>query len=202
MTTTEPKPSGLDLQWVDPAPAPRTTCSRTSTAGGCARTRSPTTGPRTARSACCATAPRSDVRAIVEECAAGERRPAPTRSRSPTCTRRSWTPSAIEAPGTAPLRPLLDEVDAAADRAALAAVLGRRQREGRAVAVRRRSSRTDAKDSTRYLVHLDQSGLGLPDESYYREDAYAEIRTAYVAHLERLAELVGLADPARARRAR
>ena len=54
---------------------------------------------------------------------------------------------------------------------------------------------TDAKDSSRYLVHLSQSGLGLPDESYYRDDAYAEIRTAYVAHLARLAELVGLADP-------
>ena len=29
---------------------------------------------------------------------------------------------------------------------------------------------TDAKDSSRYLVHLSQSGLGLPDESYYREE--------------------------------
>ena len=45
-------------------------------------------------------------------------------------------------------------------------------------------------------MHLSQSGLGLPDEAYYREDAYAEIRTAYVEHLARLAELVGLPDPA------
>ena len=51
-------------------------------------------------------------------------------------------------------------------------------------------------------MHLIQSGLGLPDESYYREDSYAEIRTAYVAHLARLAELVGLPEPAAARRAR
>ena len=43
----------------------------------------------------------------------------------------------------------------------------------------------------------NQSGLGLPDESYYREESYAEIRTSYIAHLERLAELVGLPDPAR-----
>ena len=54
---------------------------------------------------------------------------------------------------------------------------------------------TDAKNSSRYLVHLNQSGLGLPDESYYRDDAYAEIRTAYVAHLARLAALVGLPAP-------
>jgi putative endopeptidase len=37
----------------------------------------------------------------------------------------------VEALGVAPLQPLLDEVAAAADRAALAAVLGRRQRQGR-----------------------------------------------------------------------
>jgi hypothetical protein len=43
-------------------------------------------------------------------------------------------------------------------------------------------------------VHLNQSGLGLPDESYYREDAYAEIRTEYLAHLRRLAALVGLPE--------
>ena len=30
---------------------------------------------------------------------------------------------------------------------------------------------TDAKNSSRYLVHLSQSGLGLPDESYYRDDS-------------------------------
>ena len=54
---------------------------------------------------------------------------------------------------------------------------------------------TDAKNSDRYLVHLSQGGLGLPDESYYREDKFAEIRAAYVAHLARLLELVGLDDP-------
>ncbi len=100
----------------------------------------------------------------------------------------------VEALGVAPLQPLLDEVAAAADRAALAAVLGRRQRQGR-VSLFGTYVSTDAKNSSRYLVHLSQSGLGLPDESYYRDDAYAEIRTAYVAHLARLAELVGLADP-------
>ena len=100
----------------------------------------------------------------------------------------------VEALGTAPLQPLLDEVAAATDRAALAAVLGRRQRQGR-VSLFGTYVSTDAKDSSRYLVHLSQSGLGLPDESYYRDDAYAEIRTAYVAHLARLAELVGLDDP-------
>jgi putative endopeptidase len=101
----------------------------------------------------------------------------------------------VEQLGVEPLRPLLDEIAAAPDHTALAAVLGRRQREGRASLVGSFVS-TDAKDPSRYLVHLSQSGLGLPDESYYREESYAEIRAAYVAHLERLAELVGLPEPA------
>jgi putative endopeptidase len=73
-------------------------------------------------------------------------------------------------------------------------VLGRRQRQGRAALFGTHVS-PDAKDSSRYLVHLSQAGLGLPDESYYRDDAHAAIRTAYVAHLARLAELVGLPEP-------
>lgn len=101
----------------------------------------------------------------------------------------------IEARGFEPLRPLLAEIVQAADKAELAAVLGRRQRHGRASLFGVYVA-TDAKDSDRYLVHLSQSGLGLPDESYYREDAYAEIRAKYVTHLERLAGLVGLEDPA------
>ncbi|MEU7814877.1 M13-type metalloendopeptidase [Pseudonocardia sp. NPDC049154] len=101
----------------------------------------------------------------------------------------------IEARGVEPLRPLLAEIVQAADKAELAAVLGRRQRHGRASLFGVYVA-TDAKDSDRYLVHLSQSGLGLPDESYYREDAYAEIRAKYVTHLERLAGLVGLEDPA------
>ena len=101
----------------------------------------------------------------------------------------------VEALGVEPLRPLLDEIAAAPDHTALARVLGRRQREGRASLIGSFVS-TDAKDPSRYLVHLNQSGLGLPDESYYRDESYAEIRTAYLAHLERMAELVGLPEPA------
>ena len=47
-----------------------------------------------------------------------------------------------------------------------------------------------------YVVYLEQGGLGLPDESYYREDSYAEIRTAYVAHIARMLGLAGIPDAA------
>ena len=35
---------------------------------------------------------------------------------------------------------------------------------------------TDDRDADRYLVNIVQGGIGLPDESYYREDKFADIR--------------------------
>ena len=49
---------------------------------------------------------------------------------------------------------------------------------------------TDSKNSTRYLLHLNQSGLGLPDESYYRDPQHAAILTEYPKHIARMFTLV------------
>ncbi|UNB52328.1 M13 family metallopeptidase [Mycolicibacterium sp. YH-1] len=95
------------------------------------------------------------------------------------------------------VRPLLDElaaVDSAADLVSLAAVMGALQRGGigggAGVYVD-----TDSKDSTRYLLHLSQSGLGLPDESYYRDPSHAEILAAYPGHIARMLGLVFGQEP-------
>jgi putative endopeptidase len=50
----------------------------------------------------------------------------------------------------------------------------------------------DPGDPERYLVFLEQAGLGLPDESYYREDTFAEIREKYVVFLGRMFALAGI----------
>lgn len=90
------------------------------------------------------------------------------------------------------VQPLLDElaaIDAADSPDALAKVLGALQRTGvgggTGVYVD-----TDSKDSTRYLLHMSQSGLGLPDESYYRDEQHAEILAAYPQHIAAMFELV------------
>ena len=51
----------------------------------------------------------------------------------------------------------------------------------------------DAKNSTRYLGNLGQSGLGLPDRDYYlaKDARSAEIRAKYLAHVGRMFELAG-----------
>ena len=96
---------------------------------------------------------------------------------------------AVERRGLAPLLEELAVIDAAADPAALAAVLGRLQRTGVGGGVGLYVD-TDSKDSTRYLVHLTQSGLGLPDESYYRDEQHAAILGAYPAHIAAMFALV------------
>lgn len=54
----------------------------------------------------------------------------------------------------------------------------------------------DNMDSTRYLLDVRQSGLGLPDRDYYFEERYAEVLSSYRAHVERMWQLAGWADPA------
>ncbi|AAT88186.1 peptidase M13 [Leifsonia xyli subsp. xyli] len=59
----------------------------------------------------------------------------------------------------------------------------------------------DPGDPERYLVFAEQAGISLPDESYFREERFAPIREAFVAHLQRMFELAGLSDaPERAQR--
>src|SRR5699024_12314087 len=50
----------------------------------------------------------------------------------------------------------------------------------------RRSSDLDAGNPDRVLLHMIQSGLGLPDESYYREEKFADIVEAYRTYIETL----------------
>ena len=52
----------------------------------------------------------------------------------------------------------------------------------------------DPKDPKNYTFFLYQSGLGLPDESYYREEKHEQACAAYVEHIARMFELTGLAE--------
>ena len=87
---------------------------------------------------------------------------------------------AIEAAGLDPIRDELDLIDSAIDKAALTRVLGTINPAGGpdlfGLAVY-----GDPGDPDRNIAHLEQAGLCLPDEAYYREDHYAPVREAYVA---------------------
>ncbi|MBS9375219.1 M13 family metallopeptidase [Rhodococcus sp. B50] len=132
-----------------------------------------------------------DVRTIIEEAAASGAEPGTDAQKIGDLYTSFMDTAAIEAAGLDPIRAELRAVSDAADRAAFAAVLGRLQRAGVTGALAHYVD-TDSKNSERYLVHVSQGGLGLPDESYYREDRYAEIREQYTAHIGRMFALADL----------
>jgi putative endopeptidase len=58
------------------------------------------------------------------------------------------------------------------------------------------SVRQDQKNSSRYIVQLFQGGLGLPEREYYfsKDERSAKQREAYVAHIEKMLSLSGMAN--------
>ncbi|CAN2234191.1 M13 family metallopeptidase [Candidatus Planktophila dulcis] len=54
----------------------------------------------------------------------------------------------------------------------------------------------DAMDSNTNILYIGQGGLSLPDESYYREEQFASIRTAFLDHVAKMCALVGIANGA------
>lgn len=96
----------------------------------------------------------------------------------------------VEALGHAPLTADLAAIDGLQDTKGLAALLGRFQREhfGSLVDC---YVKTDDRHSDQYIVNIRQGGLGLPDESYYREESFAEQRAKYLAHIAAMLRLLG-----------
>jgi putative endopeptidase len=90
--------------------------------------------------------------------------------------------------GAKPIAEELAAIRAVADLDSLTELLGKLQRAGTSGLFGSYVD-NDPGDPSRYLVHLYQGGLGLPDEAYYRDAKYEEIRGQYVAHIARMFEL-------------
>jgi putative endopeptidase len=130
-----------------------------------------------------------DVRAIAEESAAGDA-PAGSPERKVGDLWAAFMDEAqVERRDAEPLAADLAEIRSVTTTAELAGLAGRLERHGTPAFVRWYVD-NDGDDPDRYIVNIVQGGIGLPDEAYYREDSYAELRQAYVAHIARLLELV------------
>lgn len=101
---------------------------------------------------------------------------------------------AIKAAGATPIRPALDAIDHAADKAALTRTIGALKPIDMGPDVFDIAVFGDPKNPDTNVVHLEQSGIGLPDEAYYREDHYAPIREAYVDMVAKQLRLAGYGD--------
>ena len=97
--------------------------------------------------------------------------------------------------GAAPIAELLAEAASVTSIDSLLSTLGKLERGGSTGFVQVFVD-NDPGQPDRYLVFIEQGGLGLPDESYYREEKSAAIRASYVEYLERMLTLAGLDDAA------
>ncbi len=57
---------------------------------------------------------------------------------------------------------------------------------------------TDAKKSDQYIAYINQGGLGLPNESYYRDPKYDSLRTSYVNHIGKMLALAKIPNSEKA----
>ena len=101
----------------------------------------------------------------------------------------------VNALGASPLKPLLHRIDRVGSLAEFMSALGEFERDGIGSFVSMWVD-NDPGDPERYLAFVEQSGIGLPDESYFRDETFASIREAYRGHLERMFVIAGFSDAA------
>ena len=99
----------------------------------------------------------------------------------------------VEKLGATPLQADLATVDAVTSIPILLGTLGRLERKGVAGAFHLYVD-NDPGNPERYLVFVEQGGIGLPDESYDREEKFASVRDAYLAFQARMFGLAGISD--------
>ena len=183
-----------------PTSGPRTTSSATSTDGGSTRRTSPPTARAGGRSCSWPTRPSST-------CTRSSRSSRPRVGTTPDSTKIAdlyhsfMDEESVEAKGSKPIRPVLEAAADLRDVRDLAAFLGDFEKNGGGGLFASYVDNDD-RDAERNIVYVRQGGLGLPDETYYRDDKFAEKREKYVEHLERMFGLVGHEDAGRRRRDR
>jgi putative endopeptidase len=104
----------------------------------------------------------------------------------------------IEQAGLAPLQADLEPLRAASDFTEFVTVLAQLDRHGVGGVIgfwteKDAGGGTDADDTDAAgveVAYLTQTGLGLPDEAYYREDQHAEVRQAYLEFATSFLQLV------------
>ena len=139
------------------------------------------------------------VRAIVDELAATAPAPASLEGQVGAYYAAWLDTEAIDRAGLAPLQAELDALAALRTPRELAQWLGRMQ--GGLNTPVRLSVAPDFEQPGIHRAFTWQGGLGLPDRDYYRDTTDARMASAlaaYATYLERLATLIGEADPAAA----
>ncbi|HMJ93506.1 MAG TPA: M13-type metalloendopeptidase [Allosphingosinicella sp.] len=143
------------------------------------------------------------TKAIIEEAARSNGAPGSNARKVGDFYASFMDQAAIEAKGTAPLKPFMDKIAAIRTTTDLARAFGEFGQYGVGAPIGGQVEQ-DLKDNSRYTVYVGQGGLGLPDRDYYLDDSnpkFVEARAKYKAHIATMLRLAGIADAdARAQR--
>jgi endothelin-converting enzyme/putative endopeptidase len=137
-----------------------------------------------------AEAAEQDVHAIIEELAAGSPAPGSVEQKVADFYKSWMDAEQIASLGTEPLQAPLAEIDAVASHDDLMKQFGASNR----AAPLGLSMEADPADTTRYIMFVGQSGLGLPNRDYYLRDdeRFVGYRKAYREYIAKLFELAGI----------
>jgi predicted metalloendopeptidase len=139
----------------------------------------------------------NDLREIVENCAAAKDNDAGSERRKVGDLYSCFMDDArIERLGTDPIAPQLAMIDAIRNKAELISMMARFSTLG-VPAPLGCSVSLDAKKSDQYILHLYQSGLGLPDRDYYFDDKFKVTLAAYQAYIQQMLALAKIAGAER-----
>jgi putative endopeptidase len=140
----------------------------------------------------------TDVRAIVDE-VAGDAADSEAAAKIGNYYNAYLDEERVEELGMSPLEGMFADIEAIEDHAAMSRWFG----DVNDISIDGPFNlfvNQDDKDSTKYVMFLVQSGLGLPDKEYYFDDSERglQLRDAYVAYSEKLLAASGYEDSAEA----
>ncbi|WAH97020.1 M13 family metallopeptidase [Arthrobacter sp. MMS18-M83] len=133
------------------------------------------------------------VKAIIEEAAAKGEEASGIERKVGELYNSFMDEDAAEAKGMEPIRARIDEVFATASPAEVVALSGRLFRSD-VSGLFSIYPAPDAGNPDRVLLYIGQGGLGLPDESYYRDEKFEPIVSAYGKYVAKLFGLAGIPD--------
>jgi putative endopeptidase len=133
---------------------------------------------------------RAQLRGILESAAAGSGQRTAYTQKIGDYYASCMDERAIEHAGITPLKSQLEAIGKLDSKSGLAEVVGIMASARTLFKFR---SDQDYRDSTQVIAEADQGGLGMPDRDYYlKGDAKSEeLRKGYVAHVQRMFELLG-----------
>jgi putative endopeptidase len=149
------------------------------------------------------------MRELVEAAAKGDTNVDETQRKIGDLYNSYMDEAKLELLGATPLQPDFAAIDAIKDKQGLAKLMGDLGRTTTQAGSFGPSGTTlpfvafvhqDNKDSTKYVVDFEQSGIGLPDRDYYLKDDDAKLkqmRADYEKHVEKMLALAGDKDAAK-----